>query len=122
VVVTIEYRIAADDVLEFLSIMAERRWIRRRNGARRWSLLRDLSDPEVWIERYHAPTWTEYLRHNQRFTHDEAVIGERIRALHKGPKPPAVRRMIERQTGFPPESAAPDPREWAAPTDQARLS
>lgn len=75
------------------------------------------------IERYHSPTWTEYLRHNQRFTHDDTAIGDRIKALHRGPSHPPVRRMIERQTGFPPNATTPDPREWAAPlTDQSRLS
>ena len=123
VVVAIEYRIAAEDVYAFLGVMAERRQIRRRNGARRWSLLRDLADPETWIERYQSPTWTEYLRHNRRFTRDEALIDERIRALHKGPEAPLVRRMIERQMGFPPETAEPEDAVWTAPmTDQARLS
>ncbi|PWG03051.1 MFS transporter [Sphingosinicella humi] len=123
VIVTIEYRIAEEDVFAFLAAMAERRQIRRRNGARRWSLLRDLSDPEIWLERYHSPTWTEYVRHNRRFTHDDAAIGERIRALHQGPGTPAVRRLIERTTGFPPDAIGPHPEEWAAPmTDQGRLS
>ena len=123
VVVTIEYRIAPDDVPAFLGVMAARRVIRRRNGARRWSILRDLSDPEIWIERYQSPTWTEYVRHNRRFTRDEAVIGERIRALHKGPGTPAVRRLIERQTGYPPEATGTDPHDWAPPlTDPSRQS
>src|SRR3546814_12527213 len=80
VVVTIEYRIAEEDTYAFLSAMAERRQVRRRNGAHRWSLLRDLSDPELWVERYHSPNWTAYVRHNQRITHDDAGLGERIRA------------------------------------------
>lgn len=123
VVVTIEYRIAEEDTFAFLGEMAERRAIRRRNGARRWSMLRDLGDPELWIERYHSPTWTEYLRHNRRFTHDDALIGERIKALHRGPDEPLVRRLIERQTGFPPDGPEPDPRELPPPmTDQSRLS
>ena len=122
IVITIEYRIAQEDIYAFLGAMAERRMIRRRNGARRWYLLRDLSDPEVWIERYHTPTWTEYVRHNRRLTHDEAVIGKRIKSLHRGPGDPLVRRLIERQTGYPPD-AEPDPLEWVAPmTDQSRLS
>ena len=123
VVVTIEYRISKEDMIAFLAAMAERRLIRRRNGARRWSLLRDLSDPQLWIERYHSPTWTEYVRHNRRFTHDDAVIGERIKALHRGPGDPPVRRMIERQTGYLPDAPEPDARELAPPlTDQSRLS
>lgn len=123
VVVTIEYRIAQADAYAFLGAMAERKVIRRRNGARRWSLLRDLADPEVWIERYHSPTWTEYLRHNRRFTHDDALVGDEIKALHRGPGAPPVRRMIERQTGFPPDPGEPDKADWKAPmTDQSRLS
>src|SRR5690606_27516212 len=55
VVVTIEYVIREADVLEFLGAMAERRRIRRRDGARNWRVLRDLADPEVWIERYESP-------------------------------------------------------------------
>ncbi|WP_133000138.1 MFS transporter [Luteimonas arsenica] len=98
VVVTIEYIIREQDVLEFLGAMAERRRIRRRDGARNWRVLRDLADPEVWIERYETPTWLEYIRLNSRITHDDATIPEHLRALHRGPGAPRVRRMIERQT------------------------
>jgi hypothetical protein len=62
-------------------------------------LLRDLGNPEIWIERYNTPTWLDYIRHNSRITHDDATIPERLRALHRGPASPVVRRMIERQTG-----------------------
>src|SRR3546814_18424496 len=53
VVVTIEYRIAEEDTYAFLSAMAERRQVRRRNGARRWSLLRDPADPGLRVESTH---------------------------------------------------------------------
>ena len=99
VVITIEYIIREKTSLEFLAAMAERRRIRRRDGALNWRLLRDLADPRVWIERYETPTWLDYIRHNNRMTQDDAVIPERLRALHRGPEPPRVRRMIERQTG-----------------------
>jgi MFS family permease len=114
VVITIEYIIRQEDVRAFLAVMAERRRVRRRDGARHWTLLRDLADPELWLERYHTPTWLDYVRHNQRITQADAEIGERIRSLHQGPVPPRVHRMIERQTGslpapFPsaPQSTAP---------------
>ncbi|MBX9740057.1 MAG: MFS transporter [Beijerinckiaceae bacterium] len=106
VIIKIEYTISREDVPEFLSIMAERRRVRRRDGARHWTLLRDLADPEVWIERYHTPTWLEYIRHNQRITHADAKIGERLRELHRGGEP-RVQRMIERQIGSLP-SALPE--------------
>ncbi|MGY1457995.1 MFS transporter [Luteimonas sp. A534] len=98
VVITIEYMIDEGDVLEFLGAMAERRRIRRRDGARNWRVLRDLADPKVWIERYETSTWLEYIRHNSRLTHDDATIPAHLRALHRGPDAPRVRRMIERQT------------------------
>lgn len=106
VVITIEYIIRQEDVMAFLTAMAERRRVRRRDGARHWTLLRDLSDPELWMERYHTPTWLDYVRHNQRITQADAVIGERLRSLHRGPNPPRVHRMIERQTGSLPTAFA----------------
>lgn len=105
VVVTIEYVIDEHDVLEFLRAMAERRRIRRRDGALAWSLLRDLSDPRVWIERYKTPTWLDYIRLNQRVTKDDAYVPERLRELHRGAESPRVRRLIERQV-----TANPAPR------------
>ncbi len=104
IVVSVEYRIREQNVMEFLRLMNERRRIRRRDGAQRWSLLRDLADPEIWIERFQAPTWLEYVRMHQRATQEDAAVGERIRALHVGPEPPRVRRTIERQTTSPPDA------------------
>ena len=99
VVITIEYRIDEADEVAFLTVMAERRRIRRRDGARHWHLLRDLADPNRWIERYHTPTWLDYVRHNQRRTRADATISEQLRALHHGDGPPAVTRMLERDIG-----------------------
>ncbi|MET0372556.1 MAG: MFS transporter [Sphingobium sp.] len=99
VVVTIQYRIAAGSVMPFLTAMSERRRIRRRDGAHGWSLLRDLGDPEVWIERYHVSTWLDYVRHNQRRTVADADNSQAIQQLHIGPDAPVVHRMLERQTG-----------------------
>jgi MFS family permease len=99
IVITIEYRIAAGNIKSFLIEMAERRRIRIRDGARHWALLRDLGEPELWIERYHVATWLEYVRHNHRRTFADAASSERIGALHIGPDAPRVHRMIERQTG-----------------------
>ena len=109
VIVTIEYLIAQEDVVAFLSAMAERRRIRRRDGARHWTLLRDLTNPELWIERYDSPTWVEYVRQNQRVTQADAEIGERVRALHKGPNPPGrpphdrARRSARCRASRPPQ-------------------
>lgn len=94
--------IRQENVVEFLKAMEERRRIRRRDGARHWTPLRDLTDAELWIERYDSPTWVEYVRQAQRVTQADADIGDRVRSLHIGPEPPVVRRMVERQTGVLP--------------------
>ena len=99
---TVEYLIRDEDVFEFLGVMSERRRIRRRDGARQWTLLRDLGHAGLWIERYESPTWVEYVRHNQRVTQADAEIGDRIRALHRGDQPPLARRLIERQVSAQP--------------------
>lgn len=105
IAVSIEYRVREDKLPAFLSAMAELRYARLRNGARRWSLFRDLSDPDLWVESYQSPTWLEYLRHNQRRSETDGAISDRLLALHQGPDAPVVRRMIERQTRWPPAQA-----------------
>ncbi|MBB4633824.1 MFS transporter [Sphingosinicella soli] len=115
IVVTIDYRIADADIRAFLTVMSERRRIRMRDGARHWTLLRDLGDPELWIERYHVPTWLDYIRHNQRRTNADADNFHRLRALHKGEWPPRVHRMVERQTGTLPGLRLPSAHELAGP-------
>lgn len=113
VVVTIEYLIREEDILEFLGAMAERRRVRLRDGARNWRLLRDVGDAQIWLERYETPTWLDYIRHNTRMTKDDAIIPARVRALHIGPDAPRVRRMIERQTSSLPAGQTPGARELA---------
>jgi MFS family permease len=109
VVITIEYRIEAANIVNFLAAMTERRRIRRRDGAHGWTLLRDLHDPELWIERYHVATWLDYVRHNQRRTHADAENLAALRALQKPGEPFRVHRMIERQTGSLPDIRRHDP-------------
>lgn len=123
VVVTIEYRIAPGEIPRFLNVMHERRRIRRRDGARHWTLLRDLGEPDLWVERYHVATWLDYVRHNQRRTFEDAQNTLDILALHSGPAKPVVHRMIERQTSTLPGMRDATPRELADPmTDTARQS
>jgi len=96
IVISIEYRIRPQDVRQFLKVMADRRRVRIRDGAREWSLRRDLVETDRWLESYQSPTWIEYARHNQRLTHADEVINDQLRDLHQGPERPVVRRMIER--------------------------
>lgn len=96
--IMIDYDIAPENTAAFLALMAERRVIRLRDGARQWALMRDLESPDIWVESYHVATWTEYLRHNQRRTTADAANRDRLLELHRGPAEPRVHRMIERET------------------------
>ncbi len=98
IMVMVDYEIAQQDIGTFLALMSQRRRIRLRDGARHWSLLRDLESPRIWTESYHVPTWVEYVRHHQRRTQADGEVFDRLLALHRGQEPPRVRRMIERQT------------------------
>ncbi|MEH6696008.1 MAG: MFS transporter [Hyphomonas sp.] len=97
IVITVEYRVADRDIASFLSAMRERRRICRRDGAFRWTLSRDLNDPEKWVERYRVPTWIDYVRNTQRRTKADADVGDAIRRLMKDGQKPVVSRMIEQQ-------------------------
>jgi MFS family permease len=108
IVITLEYRIDPQNALRFSAIMQERSRILRRDGARHWSLGRDLSDPEQWIERFHLPTWFDYLQLNHRRTRDDLASMDALRDVLVEGTAPAVHRMIERQSGAAPWSREPD--------------
>lgn len=95
--ITIQYRILESDIPKFLTAMNHHRGARRRDGARDWSLLRDLSDPEVWIEKYRFPRWLDYVLHNERRTKEDDADIDTLRGLHRGSWPPPIQSMLQRQ-------------------------
>lgn len=99
IIVSIAYHICDEDVPAFLKLMDERRRSRRRDGAHQWRLMRDMAEPEIWVEKYQTATWLDYVRHNQRRTQEDSDLATQIRALHRGDHDPVVHRMIERATG-----------------------
>ncbi|MDE5458728.1 MFS transporter [Bradyrhizobium sp. CSA112] len=98
-VVEIEYRVAQDNARAFHNVMQEVQLSRQRNGAYGWSIARDIADPELWTERYHCPTWLDYLRQRSRATQSERALHQRAIDFHLGPDPIRVRRMLERPFG-----------------------
>ena len=97
--VAVEFLIDEPDVPEFMVLMQERERIRRRDGAREWTLLRNVEQSGQWIERFELPTWADYVRLHSRTTQDDGRINDRIRALHRGAERPRVRRMLVRDPG-----------------------
>jgi hypothetical protein len=98
-VVEIEYRVAQDSARAFHNVMQDVQLSRQRNGAYGWSIARDIADPELWTERYHCPTWLDFLRQRNRATQSERALQQSAIDFHIGPDPVRVRRMLERPFG-----------------------
>ena len=107
-VVEIEYRVAQDNARAFHNVMQDVQLSRQRNGAYGWSIARDIADPELWTERYHCPTWLDYLRQRNRSTQSERALHQEAMAFHIGPDPVRIRRMLERPFGSVRKEDAPD--------------
>src|SRR5438309_6619251 len=98
-VVEIEYRVAQENARAFHNVMQDVQLSCQRNGAYGWSIARDIADPELWTERYHCPTWLDYLRQRSRSTQSERELYQSAIAFHVGPDPIRIRRMLERPFG-----------------------
>lgn len=99
IVVEVEYRVGQDRARAFYDVMQKVQATRQRNGAYGWSISRDIADPELWTERYHCPTWMDYLRQRNRATQSERELHLLAITFHTGPEPIRVRRMLERPLG-----------------------
>jgi quinol monooxygenase YgiN len=93
-VASTEYRVSQDNVRAFLAAARRLQRMRRRNGARRWALLRDAADPEVWIERFETPTWLDHLRVRERMTVIDREVEDGILSYHQGEGPPLTRYLL----------------------------
>jgi MFS family permease len=88
--VQIEYHIAAADRDEFLRQIVELGKARRRDGASFWRLLRDLDRDGVYMERFLADSWDQYLRQRSRTTVADRDAEQRLTDMHTGSEPPRM--------------------------------
>jgi MFS family permease len=68
VLVTVTYEVPGDDVHDFAEAMRLVERHRRRTGAYRWGLFRDLAAPHQFIETFVVESWGEHLRQHRRTT------------------------------------------------------
>jgi MFS family permease len=94
VLVTVEYRVEAAKASEFARAMREVRRVRLRDGAFRWDLFQDQSDPQRFVETFLVDSWVEHLRQHERLTVADREVESRARAFHAGPQPPIVTHFI----------------------------
>ena len=99
IVIEIEYRVDPERAREFYQVMQQLQGMRLRNGAFEWSLARDIADAELWTERYHCPTWGDYLRQRSRFTQGDRDLQLKADSFHTPGAGPRVRRRLERPLG-----------------------
>ncbi|MCX7050835.1 MAG: MFS transporter, partial [Proteobacteria bacterium] len=111
VVVMLEYRVPVSNAQAFAAEVNELGRIRRRDGARAWSVSQDIDDPLLWVERFESPTWADYLRRHTRPTFADQAVRQRIVQLIEGERA-RVRRFVERPAGAEPlgdRASRPDP-------------
>lgn len=94
VLVTVEYRVDPDQAGEFVAAMRELGRTRRRDGAYRWGLFRDVADPERFVETFLVESWVEHLRQHRRGTVADRELLERIHGYHRGPRAPVVSHLL----------------------------
>ena len=92
--ITVDYRVPAARYMEFTRAIHELRGVRLRDGAIRWGIFREATDPEHLIESFVMESWLDYLRSRERVTAADGLIRNRVYALHDGPEPPRASYQI----------------------------
>jgi hypothetical protein len=108
IVVVIEYRVPPENAVEFAAAINSIGRIRRRDGARAWSICQDIDAIDLWIERFESPTWLDYLRWRTRPTQSDQAVRERLARLIVG-EHGSVRRLVVRPPGAQPLGAPSSP-------------
>jgi MFS family permease len=87
VLVTVEYRIRSQDRQEFLKVLEQLGYERRRDGAYRWGVFEDAADEGRIVETFLVASWTEHLRQHQRVTNADRLVQECVDRFHLGDAP-----------------------------------
>lgn len=94
VLITVEYRVAAQDLPAFRDAMQRLAPARRRDGAYAWGLAEDAADPERVTEWFMVESWAEHLRQHARVSGGAADVQAAARRWHRGEDAPLVRHLI----------------------------
>jgi MFS family permease len=92
VLVSVEYEVAPGNVEEFVKTMRRYGRIRRRDGASRWNIFRDLEKPNRYVETFIVSSWAEHMRQHERMTQADRELEERVQRYIQGS--PAVRHLV----------------------------
>ncbi len=92
ILVTVEYYVDSDRLQEFTRTMHEYGRIRRRDGASRWGICRDIEAPDRYLETFVVGSWAEHVRQHDRFTRADSQIEDRLSKCTRGE--PKVRHLV----------------------------
>src|ERR1700733_12854859 len=92
ILVTVEYDVIPDRVPQFIETMREYGRVRRRDGASRWGICRDLEIPNRYLETFVVGSWAEHLRQHDRITRADSPLEVRLRQCTRGE--PTVRHLL----------------------------
>jgi len=92
VLVTVEYDVDPRRVSEFIKAMHEYGRVRRRDGASRWGICRDLEIASRYLETFVVSSWAEHLRQHDRLTRADSQLEDRLRVCTLNE--PKVRHLV----------------------------
>jgi MFS family permease len=92
VLVTVEYHVDPERVPEFIKAMHEYGRVRRRDGASRWGICRDLEIADRYLETFVVSSWAEHVRQHDRLTRADSQLEERLRRCTRSE--PGVRHLV----------------------------
>ena len=98
VLILVEYRLAGEDVDDFLVAMAELRIVRRRLGGTRWGVFQDVTAYGKFFETFLVPSWQGYLLQRAHYTRGDREVEMRAFAFHREPGEPKITRLVHPDT------------------------
>ena len=84
VLVTVEYSVDARNATPFLHAIRRYGRVRRRDGAFRWGIYRDLERADIYVETFVVSSWAEHLRQHERLTKGDSQLEEEINKYVRG--------------------------------------
>jgi MFS family permease len=92
VLVTVEYLVDQQHAKSFLRVMHRYGRVRRRDGASRWAVFRDVEHNDVYLETFLVSSWAEHLRQHERSTREDRGLEDRLHSYVRSE--PRVRHLI----------------------------
>ena len=94
ILIVVEYTVGPEKTEAFTKAIRDLKAIRLRDGAIRWNLFHDVSDPDRYVESFIVESWVEHLRQHERLTVSDRAVLDGVRAFHDGNERVGVRHFV----------------------------